>query len=71
VFLFDCFLAALFHHHGCVDVVLDIFCGSLLVHLCLVVVVCYLYSEIKISLFQLLGNPYSGSVLASLYPADF
>uniref|UniRef100_A0A2N9FGX6 DUF4005 domain-containing protein n=1 Tax=Fagus sylvatica TaxID=28930 RepID=A0A2N9FGX6_FAGSY len=25
VFLFDCFLAALFHHHGCVDVVLDIF----------------------------------------------
>jgi hypothetical protein len=25
VFLFDCFLAALFHHHGCVDVVLGIF----------------------------------------------
>ena len=53
VFLFDCFLAALFHHHGCVDVVLNIFGGSLLVHLCLVVGVCYLYSGIKISLFHL------------------
>ena len=46
-------LAALFHHHGCVDVVLNIFGGSLLVHLCLVVGVCYLYSGIKISLFHL------------------
>ena len=25
VFLFDCFLATLFHHQGCVDVVLSIF----------------------------------------------
>ena len=53
VFLFDCFLAALFHHHGCVDVVLGIFGGSLLVHLCLVASVCCLYSGIRISLFHL------------------
>jgi hypothetical protein len=53
VFLFDCFLAALFHHHGCGDVVLGIFGGSLLGHLCLVVGVCCLYSGIMISLFHL------------------
>ena len=46
----DCFLAALLHHHGCVDVVLNIFGGSLLVHLCLVVGVYCLYSRIRISL---------------------
>ena len=54
IFLFDCFLAALFHHHGCVDVVLSFFCGSLLVYLCLVTSVCCLYSGIRISLFHLL-----------------
>ena len=54
VFLIDCFLAALFHHHGCVDVVLCFFGGSLLVHLCLVVGVCCLNSGIRISLFHLL-----------------
>ena len=53
VFLFDCFLAALFHHHGCVDVVLGIFGGSLLLHLCLVAGVYCLYSGIRISLFHL------------------
>jgi hypothetical protein len=54
IFLFDCFLAALFHHHGCVDVVLGFFGGSLLVHLCLVTSVCCLYFGIRISLFHLL-----------------
>ena len=53
VFLFDCFLAALFHHHRCGDVVRSFFYGSLLVHLCLVAGVCCLNSGIRISLFHL------------------
>ena len=71
VFLFDCFLAALFHHHGCVDVVLGFFGGSLLVYLCLVAGVCCLNSGIRISLFHLSEILISEFVLASLYPTDF